>query len=71
MVIVKTNQATEDAFFIDHHMFKLNAIQPKFDDNNLMNPWTFKTVPNGKKDFKECDVIFAPHLVRDSKTFDC
>lgn len=59
----ETSQATEDSFFIDRILYKLNTVEPKFDDNNLMNPWTFTTLPNGKKDFRECEIIFAPHQV--------
>lgn len=60
----KINEATEDAFFIDDVMIKLNAVQAIFDDNNLMNPWTFKTVGGSKKNFKECEITFAPFYVK-------
>ena len=58
-----TSTATEDAFFIDEKMFKLNTVQPVFDDFNLMNPWTFKTSGDTEKGFRECEIIFVPHHV--------
>eukprot|EP00330_Aristerostoma_sp_ATCC50986_P003263 CAMPEP_0114589156 /NCGR_PEP_ID=MMETSP0125-20121206/11679_1 /TAXON_ID=485358 ORGANISM="Aristerostoma sp., Strain ATCC 50986" /NCGR_SAMPLE_ID=MMETSP0125 /ASSEMBLY_ACC=CAM_ASM_000245 /LENGTH=85 /DNA_ID=CAMNT_0001785911 /DNA_START=935 /DNA_END=1192 /DNA_ORIENTATION=- len=32
-----------------------------YDENNLMNPWTFET--GGTFNFKECHVVFKPHYV--------
>jgi len=32
-------KATEDAFFINDFLYKLNAVETIYDENNLMNPW--------------------------------
>jgi len=65
----EANGATEDSFFIDDVMFKLNTVQPEFDENNLMNPWKFKTVATLQNNFKECEITFTPHY-RDRKALN-
>ena len=57
-----TSTATEDSFFIDETLFKLNTVKPEFDDFNLMNPWSFKTT-DSKQGFGECELVFVPHYV--------
>src|SRR5690349_10840171 len=67
----ETMKATEDAFFVDKKLFKLNPIEPTFDDHNLMNPWTLKTYVAASGKHQECDVVFAPHFVRDCIDLVC
>jgi len=61
-----TSTATEDSFFIDETLFKLNTVKPEFDDFNLMNPWSFKTT-DSKQGFGECELVFVPHYVSSKK----
>ena len=56
------SQATEDSFFINDEIQKLNAAEISYDENNLLNPWRFNCIRKNKN-FKECDVTFKPSNV--------
>jgi len=56
------SKATEDAYFINEHIHKLNAAETTFDENNLLNPWQFSCVRNNKN-FRECEVTFRPSAI--------
>jgi len=54
--------ATEDAYFVNNYIYKLNAAEISYDPENLLNPWKMHCVTDNK-DFKECDIIFKPSLL--------
>jgi len=59
---MKANQADEDSFFLNHTLYKLNTVETKYDENNLMNPFNIRTIGTKLKN-SQCEIIFAPHYV--------
>jgi len=59
--------ATEDAYFINNYIYKLNAAEISYDSNNLLNPWNFKCITDNKT-FKECDITYKPSLINKKHT---
>jgi len=59
---VKTNKADEDSFFLNNTLHKLNTVETKYDDHNLMNPFNIRTIGTALKN-SQCEIIFAPQYV--------
>ncbi len=59
---MKVNQADEDSFFLNQTLYKLNTVETKYDENNLMNPFNIRTIGTKLKN-SQCEIIFAPHYV--------
>jgi len=62
-----TSVASEDAFFINDNIYKLNAAEIEYDENNLLNPWKFSCTKKNKN-FRECDITFKPSAKNTKET---